>query len=53
LSNEGFGAEARWNVADLGLRTLHTYRMQFMVHDGDQNKTGGDSGEACMSVVMG
>jgi hypothetical protein len=53
LTNEGYGAEARWNVSELGLSSLHTYRMQFMVHDGDQNKTGGDSGEACMSVVTG
>jgi hypothetical protein len=51
LTNEGWGAEARWNVADLGLKSLHTYRMQFMMHDGDQNKVGGDAGEACMSVL--
>jgi hypothetical protein len=50
LSNEGYGAEARWNVNDLGLQALHTYRMQFMVHDGDQNKAGGDAGQACLSV---
>jgi hypothetical protein len=28
------------------------YRMQFMVHDGDQHLTGGDVGEACMHVVI-
>ena len=50
LTNEGWGAEARWNVNDLNLQPDHVYRMQFMVHDGDQNKTGGDAGEACMAV---
>ncbi|HWX08940.1 MAG TPA: pilus assembly protein TadG-related protein [Gaiellaceae bacterium] len=52
LSNEGFGAEARWTVAGLGLTPGHAYRMQFMVHDGDQLKVGGDAGEACMTVVL-
>ena len=52
LTNEGFGAEARWNVSGLGLTPGHAYRMQFMVHDGDQNKVGGDAGEACMTVVL-
>lgn len=51
-SNEGFGAEARWNVSGLGLKAGHAYRMQFMVHDGDQNKAGGDSGQDCMTVVI-
>jgi hypothetical protein len=23
-----------------------------MVQDGDQNKTGGDSGEACVNVIV-
>ena len=52
LTNEGFGAEARWNVNNLGLQPGHAYRMEFMVHDGDQLKVGGDTGEACMTVVM-
>jgi hypothetical protein len=52
LKNEGYGAEARWNVSALGLQSGHAYRLQFMVHDGDQNKTGGDSGENCMNVVI-
>jgi hypothetical protein len=52
LANEGYGAEARWNVSDLGLLTGHAYRLEFMVHDGDQNQSGGDSGEACMNVVI-
>ncbi len=49
-SNEGYGAEVSWNVNDLGLIPGHTYRLQFMVHDGDQNKTGGDCGEACTTI---
>lgn len=52
LKNEGYGAEARWNVNSLGLAPGHAYRLQFMVHDGDQNKTGGDSGQNCMTVVV-
>jgi hypothetical protein len=52
LKNEGYGAEARWNVSDLGLSSGHAYRLYFMDHDGDQNKTGGDSGQACLHVVI-
>src|SRR6185295_5782985 len=47
LENEGYGAEVRWNVNELGLIPGHTYRVQFMVHDGYQNKVGGDVGQAC------
>jgi len=50
LSNEGFGAEARWSVA---LIPGHSYRLQAIVHDGDQNKVGGDSGEACVLFCAG
>src|SRR5438874_1503049 len=54
LSNEGWSAEIRWNVDDLvaagKMIPGHTYRLQFMVHDGDQNSTGGDSGEGCVNV---
>jgi hypothetical protein len=50
LANEGFGAEARWNVA---LVPGHSYRIQVLVHDGDQNKAGGDSGEACVLFCAG
>jgi hypothetical protein len=51
-TNEGYGAEVRWNVDDLGLQAGHSYRIQFMVHDGDQHNTGGDVGQACMHVVI-
>jgi len=50
LANEGYGAEARWNVS---LVPGHSYRLQVLVHDGDQNKTGGDSGEACVLFCAG
>src|SRR6266516_2579989 len=52
LSNEGYGAEIVWDIAQLGLQAGHTYRLQFMVHDGDQNKTGGDVGEGCTIVTI-
>jgi hypothetical protein len=55
--NEGYTAEARWNIADLIaagiMQTNRVYRVQFMVHDGDQNKTGGDVGQVCGTVVLG
>jgi len=30
----------------------HQYRIYFMLHDGDQNKAGGDSGQACVYFTM-
>jgi hypothetical protein len=50
LTDQGFGAEARWSVP---LSGGHNYRIQVMVHDGDQNKGGGDSGEACVLFCAG
>ena len=50
LSNEGYGAEVRWNVDQLGLKSGHSYRMQIIVHDGDQNGGGGDAGQTCVTV---
>src|SRR5437016_4382122 len=54
LHSQGYGAEVRWNVDDLvaagQMITGHTYRLEFMVHDGDQNQTGGDAGENCVGV---
>ncbi len=46
----GFSAEVVWDLNSLGLQAGHSYRLQFMVHDGDQNKTGGDVGEACANL---
>ena len=68
LTNQGYGAEIRWDVLPTGavgglkvtdttdpgygqlLIPNHTYRFQFIVHDGDQNKVGGDTGEACVNA---
>ena len=47
---EAFGTEVRW---DIRLEPGHNYRFQVMVHDGDQNKIGGDSGEACVTFCAG
>ena len=47
---EAYGAEVRW---DIRLEVGHNYRFQVMVHDGDQNKVGGDSGEACVTFCAG
>ena len=66
LIDYGYGAEARWNVNGSftckdpttntfvtgPLKAGHTYRMQFMIHDGDQNKSGGDVGQACAVVAV-
>ena len=52
LANEGYGAEVRWDISKLGLLSGHTYRLYFMVHDGDQNKSGGDAGQACGTVTI-
>jgi hypothetical protein len=46
---EGFGTELRFEVS---LISGHSYRLQVIVHDGDQNK-GGDSGEACAVFCAG
>jgi hypothetical protein len=43
---ENYGTEVRW---DIRLEAGHNYRFQVMVHDGDQNKIGGDAGEACVT----
>jgi len=50
LASAGYGTEARWNVT---LTPGHSYRLQVLVHDGDQNKTGGDSGEGCVLFCAG
>src|SRR5262245_22701866 len=53
LVNEGYGAEVRWDVDRLGLIPGHSYRLYFMVHDGDQNKSGGDVGHGCAILNVG
>src|SRR5439155_24047576 len=49
-ADQGYSAECIWYVDQLGLIPGHVYRMYFMLHDGDQNKTGGDAGQACTTV---
>jgi hypothetical protein len=44
-----YGTELRFEV---GLISGHSYRIQVIAHDGDQNK-GGDSGEACATFCAG
>ncbi len=46
---QGYGTELRFEV---GLISGHSYRLQVVVHDGDQNK-GGDSGEGCAIFCAG
>ncbi len=50
LGDEGYGAEVVWNVP---FTAGHSYRVQVLVHDGDQNQSGGDSGEACVLFCSG
>ncbi|HEV2339713.1 MAG TPA: hypothetical protein VGT05_02995 [Patescibacteria group bacterium] len=47
-----FSAEIEWNISTLNLTVGHTYRVQFVVHDGDNNKTGGDIGIGCTTIQM-
>jgi hypothetical protein len=51
LLDEGFGAEASWNISKLGLKAGDVYRFEFMVQDGDQRRVGGDPGEGCLAAV--
>ena len=46
---QGFGAELRFEV---GLVSGHSYRLQTIIHDGDQTR-GGDSGEGCAVFCAG
>lgn len=50
LMDEGYGAEVVWNVPFVA---GHSYRVQVLIHDGDQNQSGGDSGEACVLFCAG
>jgi hypothetical protein len=56
LGNQGYGAEIRWNLKDLYAAGIlipgHNYRFYVIVHDGDQNKVGGDAGQAAYSVNL-
>jgi Flp pilus assembly protein TadG len=61
LEWQDYGAEIRWDVASLladpnppspqrPFQKGHIYRVQFIVHDGDQNNSGGDVGQNCVIV---
>ncbi|HQU46414.1 MAG TPA: Ig-like domain-containing protein, partial [Pirellulales bacterium] len=52
VSNQGFGAEVQWDLNSLNLLPGHSYRFYFMVHDGDQNKSGGDVGQAAFDLMQ-
>ena len=49
-NSKGFGTEVKYEA---GLISGHSYRLQIMGHDGDQNATGGDAGEACVIFCAG
>ncbi len=63
---EAYGAQISWNVENQiltcidgatgnptpGFQSGHVYRVQMLVHDGDQNKSGGDSGESCATIAV-
>jgi uncharacterized repeat protein (TIGR01451 family) len=63
-SLEKYTAETRWAAAGLmawnpntstwepSLLPGHTYRVQVIAHDGDQNQSGGDVGEACQIISL-
>ena len=46
--SQQWGTELVWYIDSLGLRPGRAYRLQLMLHDGDQNKSGGDAGQGCM-----
>jgi uncharacterized repeat protein (TIGR01451 family) len=51
LGSQGFSAEVQWSLSSLNLLPGHSYRFYFMVHDGDQNKSGGDVGQAAFDLI--
>jgi len=57
-ANLGYSTEVVWNLSTLTIAgnafdPTHYYRVQLMVHDGDQNKGGGDVGQACVTIGPG
>jgi hypothetical protein len=64
---EAYGTDIRWDVANTGFNCIdgatgavrpggfingRVYRVQFLIHDGDQNKVGGDAGESCAIIAL-
>jgi uncharacterized repeat protein (TIGR01451 family) len=56
VTNLGYVTEIRWNISALETAGIlipgHSYRFYVIDHDGDQNKTGGDAGQACVNAVL-
>ena len=56
VATEGYTTEVAWDVNKLIAAGIfirgHIYRLQFMVHDGDQNKVGGDVGQTCTTIFI-
>jgi uncharacterized repeat protein (TIGR01451 family) len=61
--NEGYGSEVTWDVPGLtaydpttasfvAVQPGHTYRVQSITHDTDQNKGFGDVGEVCTTFSV-
>lgn len=44
-----YGAEIIWKVDNLGLTVGHSYRAQFIIHDGDSE---GDISEGCTTIQL-
>jgi protocatechuate 3,4-dioxygenase beta subunit len=51
-TSQSYGALVKWDINSLGLIPGHSYRIQVMVHDGDQNKEGGDAGSMCTTIYV-
>jgi hypothetical protein len=52
VNGSGTGTACGGSATPLSSLSGHTFRLQFIVHDGDQNKTGGDVGQACALVAV-
>ena len=46
---EANGAAIMWSVQNLGLTPGHTYRAEFIIHDGDRE---GDIGQGCTTIKL-
>jgi hypothetical protein len=51
-----YSADLQWNLSSLTVNGQpliagHTYRLYFIIHDGDQNHQGGDVGQGCINLL--
>ena len=46
------GATGAPSVLGPGFHLGRIYRVQFLIHDGDQNKNGGDAGQSCAIMAL-